>query len=994
VLTFVFELFLSSKKRGAAGTGVRRTRSAAAWLKAFAALAALALGATLAAAAQAPSIEGMTVTAVRVVDAGGNLLEQNPPNLPLQAGKPYRTDVERAALKQIFASGLYSDIRTVATTLPGGVRVDFVVGYNYFIGVGRVQGLREPPSEPQALAALGLQLGTTFTEDGLKAALQRLKQTLASDGLYQATLTEQLDRDPKTHMVNITVVVNPGPRARFGEVHFVNHSRFDDHELLERTKLGPGKKVTADRIRGGMNRLRQFLAKKNYLTARVDNERGPYDPQKNTLPLAIRVDAGPEVKVVVEGAKIGGKEIKKLIPIYQEGAVDPDLLEEGRRNIHDYFERKGYFNSQVSYEIRDEGEKRETIVYTVERGAKSRLVGVSFTGNHYFSNLLLESRLVIQPASFLSPGRFSPRLLESDVDSIRGIYLASGFREVSVKSQVVDNYLGNKNDLFVKFEIHEGAQTRVASLTIEGNHAITDQQLFGVIASTAGQPYSQSNIANDRDNILALYYNSGFPQATFEYQTKKEGPESVALTYKIDEGAQVSVNRVILLGYRHTRPGVIRRRVQITPGKPLREADIVATQDRLYNLGIFNRVDIATRNPGGTRQDKDVLVETREGDRYTIGYGGGIEMQRLGSTTNATKTSLEVSPLGIFSFTKLNVAGRAQSLSFKARVSTIQYRGLLSYQIPSLLTNPKFNLLVTGFASKSTDVNTFTGTRYEGSVQVVQDYSRGTTFLYRYTYRHVLVDANTLRINPEQIPLYSQPTRISGFSFSWIRDRRDNPADATRGNVNTADMAFYAKSLGSSASFTRLFFQNSTYTPIGRVFVFARSTRFGVEEGYGGSDAASIPLPERFFAGGGTNLRGFGLNQAGPRDPVTGFPVGGLAELIFNQELRFPLRLPYLGNAVGGALFYDAGNVYSQLDSINFNWKPPSPTDLNYFSNTIGFGLRYNTPVGPVRFDVGYLLNSAQFQSQCTAGTPGCPNGIQFSSLPRFQFFFNIGSAF
>jgi outer membrane protein insertion porin family len=181
---------------------------------------------------------------------------------------------------------------------------------------------------------------------------------------------------------------------------------------------------------------------------------------------------------------------------------------------------------------------------------------------------------------------------------------------------------------------------------------------------------------------------------------------------------------------------------------------------------------------------------------------------------------------------------------------------------------------------------------------------------------------------------------------------------------------------------------------VGRVLVFARSTRFGVEEPFGTTAADNIPLPERFFAGGGTSIRGFALNQAGPRDPVTGFPVGGLAELIFNQELRFPLRLPYLGTSVGGTFFYDAGNVFSRLNAITLSSSPSSPSELNFFSHTIGFGLRYNTPVGPVRLDLGYLLNPAKFQFSCQTGTAGCINGTKISELPRFEFFFNIGSVF
>jgi outer membrane protein insertion porin family len=945
-------------------------------------------------ARQAP-LEGQTVTAVRVVDSNGKVIEQNPTNLPLLAGKPYQVETERAAIERLFATGLYSNISTVATPEPDGVRIDFVVQPAYFIGNVTVEGLKPPPNEPEALASLGLGLGRTFDEQGLKAALGRLKQTLSDEGLYLARVSDQLSYVRQNQLVNITVVVTPGPRALLGKISLENQSKFSGEELLEHSKLDPGDPISSDRITNAVNRVQKFLTGKNFLTARVRAARGQYDAQRNMLPLTLEVDAGPEVRLTVEGAHVGGGELKKLIPVYQEGTVDPDLLEEGRRNLLDYFERKGYFNSHVEYQIRDEkAQDRETIVYDVQLGVKSRLVGVAFRGNNYFGSNLLAGRLNIQPASFLSPGKFSPNLLQSDVDSIRSIYQASGFQNVSVKDKVIDDYQGHPNHLFVQFDIQEGPQTRVASLEIEGNHAIPSEELLGVVASTAGQPYSQASVADDRDNILALYYNRGFPNATFQYTAKPAGDNRMALTYQITEGAQVLVHHVILLGYQHTRPGVIRRQVQISPGQPLRESDIVSTQDRLYQLGIFNNVNIDTEDPTGAIPDKDVLIDTTEGDRYTIGYGGGAEAQRAGSTTSATQTTLKISPLVIFNLSRLNLFGRAQTASIRVRASTLEYTGLLSYQVPNLLTNPKFSLVLTGIADKEQNVNTFTGTRYEGTLEVVQNYSRGTSFLYRYTYRHVLVNASTLKINPEQIPLFSQPTRVSGFGFSWVRDRRDNPANPTSGSFNTADFAFYSDQLGSSANFGRVFFQNSTYTPFARVLVFARSTRFGLEQPFSGTVDNNIPLPERFFAGGGNSLRGFGLNQAGPRDPVTGFPVGGLAELIFNQEVRFPMKLPFVGNAVGGALFYDAGNVFSQLSNITLATSPSSPTNLNYFSHTVGFALRYSTPVGPVSADFGFQLNPAQFQVSCTAGTPGCPNGTQLSQLPRFQFFFNIGSEF
>jgi len=318
-------------------------------------------------------------------------------------------------------------------------------------------------------------------------------------------------------------------------------------------------------------------------------------------------------------------------------------------------------------------------------------------------------------------------------------------------------------------------------------------------------------------------------------------------------------------------------------------------------------------------------------------------------------------------------------------------------------------------------------------VQLSDQVTPLTTVLYRYAFRQVRV--SNLKIFSQEIPLFNQPTLVSQFGVTWFRDSRNNPADASKGSFNSADFSDADTYFGSSASFLRFFFQNSTYYPIKRRFSFARSIRLGILVPYRDTVSLTfpapsvpplptvIPLPERFFAGGGTSLRGFALNQAGPRDTLTGFPIGGQALLVLNQEFRFPMRLPFIGTSLGGAIFYDGGNVYSRLTRISFRATVPAPTfglqnpalppgpanlsvcltncsnELNYFAHTVGLGVRYKTPVGPIRVDLGYQLNRPSFviPIPCPRNTPGClPNslGQQSTRLPGFQIFFNLGSSF
>jgi outer membrane protein insertion porin family len=966
--------------------------------------------------AQEANAEGQQVTEVRVVDETGTPVTQKVPPLPLEAGKPFDFPAERESLRDLYRLGDFSDIRVSTVPEDGGLRVDFIVRRNFFNNVIRIEGLKEPPSEPAALASMRLNLGEPFRDSSLREAVERLAGALHDDGLYEAKITWALIPHEDTRQMDVTITINPGVRALIGDIAIDNQTPYTDLELLHHSRISNKVEMTAGRLSRGSDKLRKFLVNQGYLGASAVITPQTYDPQSNRVPLKVSVATGPRVRVEISGARLSKGKQTKLIPIFAEGAVDEDLLQEGKRNIRDYLQSLGYFNADVQVSSAAGEKPAERVIhYDIERGDRFRLSGIAFDGNKYFSADLLSRRLLLQTASFASSGRFSQQLLRGDTDSIRAVYLSNGFRDAQVTSTVDDHHRGKKNDLFVSFHIVEGAQTRIAGLQMDGNHAISTGELLGVTGSTKGEPYSESGVASDRNNILALYYNEGFPEAGFrEDVLPGDNPTEVRLAYHVTEGKQIDVAKVLLTGYQFTRPGIIARQVAIAPGGPLREGDVAKTQRQLYNLGVFNRVQIAPQNPDGTDPDKVVVVEAQEGQRYTIGYGFGFEVQRIaGGSTNPNGTTIGASPRGIFEIARNNMFGRAQTLSFKARVSTLEYRVGLDYTADDFLTDRHLSLQLIGFADKTQDINTFTSTRFEGGLQLVEKLSPSSSLIYRYFYRRVKASNLVSTINEEQIPLLSQPTLVSGFGITYARDRRDDPGDATRGTFNTVDVSDAIESIGSSANFFRGYFQNSSFHSFGRAFVFARSVRFGVEVPYGntveGNNAtfdpaqctapppaftpSVIPLPERFFAGGGTSLRGFGLNQAGPRDPCTGFPIGGLALLVFNQELRFPMKLPIVGTRLGGTLFYDGGNVYSDINHISFAWKPPSITDLSYFSHTVGFGLRYPTPIGPVRVDFGYQLNPASYQATVipAGGTVGV---LQTLRLPHFGFSFNIGPIF
>jgi outer membrane protein assembly factor BamA len=249
--------------------------------------------------------------------------------------------------------------------------------------------------------------------------------------------------------------------------------------------------------------------------------------------------------------------------------------------------------------------------------------------------------------------------------------------------------------------------------------------------------------------------------------------------------------------------------------------------------------------------------------------------------------------------------------------------------------------------------------------------------------------------DPRLIPVYSVPVRTMILSATYIQDRRDDPLESTRGIYNSVDFGVAPPSFSAGTYYTRLVMRNATYHQVAKDLVIARTTSFGWLANL--SDKL-VPLPERFFGGGNTTNRGFPENQAGPRDPITGFPLGGNAFFFNGVELRFPL----MGRTLGGVQFHDMGNVYNSVGDISFRMnqrpaKDPASQDFNYMVHSAGIGFRYRTPIGPVRVDIGYSPNAPRFTGY--RGTlEDLLNGADRATVPQrvnpIQFFFSLGQTF
>jgi outer membrane protein insertion porin family len=878
--------------------------------------------------------------------------------LPIGAGDLLTPENVRASIQALYDTGHYSYVDVDATKNPDGTTVlTFRVKPVYFFSTF----LLEPENllEHSLSRYFRLPIGEKFTTSAVERVVEETKDLLMSEGYFQASVTASYQPDEQTHLMFVTLKATTGPKTKVGNVRIQGGEQtFTPKELADAFDIKAGHDFSATKLDKGVADLRKKFTELRFLNTRINVER-MYQPATNTVDINVTIQPGQFALVQTRGFDISRKKLTELVPIYEEAAVDPDLVEEGRVRITRYMQQEGYFDAVVSAETIEVDPSLGNAIqvnYTIIPGTKHEIGDVRITGNQYFTTDEIRRRIKTRKKALFSHGVFSADLLEEDRRTIEAMYQNAGFEGtvVTAKADDVDHVIT------VTINIDEGKQLPIDAIDIVGNTSFSTKELRDALRLNEGDIYTPGAVDEARAALTQFYYSRGYADARVERMVNRiEANNGMRVTFQITEGKPYLIGSILVAGNTLTKAKVIRRNSRLQEYTPFNPEAILEAQQRLYATGLFSRVEIVALDQGmpGVR---NVLIQVEDAKPILLTYGIGYEEFEHAR--------------GTFEISHNNLFGLNRAISFRTRASSRERLGQATYHEPRLLNHE-----LDGFASsfiEHTERPFYTASRIDFSLQVLKRFSLQDNFLI--TASHQTVNVSDIGANPHSLNDPSQLgpcqiCQIGRMGASLITDRRNDPVNPTSGSFNTTTFQVAAGIFGSELNFTSLFNQSSFYFPV-RKGVVASSFRFGWDHPFGKTaqfapgQAQQLPATERYWAGGSTTLRGLSLDSARPpSDPNL---EGGNVMTIGNVEYRMPLRLPLLPiNHLDGALFYDTGNVFPSLAAVQ----------VSQFTHTAGFGFRYQTPVGPARLDFGINLR---------------PATINGAPVPRVKVFFTLGNPF
>ncbi|MGC2613428.1 MAG: POTRA domain-containing protein [Terracidiphilus sp.] len=947
------------------------------------------------------SYEGQPVTTIDIAGRPDLKVAQFTSEFAQQPGQPFdkqKVDRTAAALK---AAGRFRNVRVHVEPEAKGLRVLFVIEPAVYYGIFQFPGA-ERFAYPRLVQVANYVSQSPYNATEVEHDRRSLMRFFQQTGYFQAQVSTELKIDVQHEIVNVIFHSDLGRRAKFGAIDIAGlppaQSTDLEHRLttlftrLRGAAIRNGKTYNRATLNRATNYIEDRLRKDGFLAAQVKLEGAEYHADTNRADIHFSVNPGAKTHVLIAGAHLWPWTKKALLPEYQGVGVDEETVQEGQRALISYYQKKGYFDVKVTSDMTGD-EKLRTVVYHVSKEKKHKVSDVRITGESQLKADDLMPHVVVQKKRLFSHGQFSDQLVRTSINNLKAVYQSQGFSSVEVTSSVV-NHGGN---IQVAFRIAEGPRDIVNALSIEGAHTFPQSQFApDGLKVAAGQPYSQANVQADRASIVANYLKAGYLSSSFREtatQVSKSDPHHINVVYHIYEGPRVFTGDILTLGRVRTQQRLINQDIAlIKPDQPLTETSLLTAGSNLYNhTGVFDWSEVDPKRQITTQTNEDVLVKVHEAKRNDFTYGFGFEViNRGGSVPSGTVAVPGLPPVGLPSdyttseatfwgprgslqYTRNNLRGKGESLSVTAFGGRLDQRAGIYYIDPNFRWSSWKS--TASFSAERNEENPIFSSQQEiGSLQIQRYIDSAKKNLFFVKYNFSKTDLTRILI-PDLVPPEDQHVRLSGFGANLTRDTRDNVLDEHKGVLGSLELDVYSTKLGSNVDFAKLTSQAAFYKEKFHHIVWANSIRIGLAQPFANS---FVPLSEAFFTGGADSLRGYPLDGAGPQRnvfvcstgqtipdcPQISVPSGGNELLVINAEARIPVPLK---KGLSIVPFYDGGNVFPRIGFHDFT---------SLYSNNVGIGLRYSTPVGPVRIDIGHNLNQP---------VPG---------VSATQYFISIGQAF
>jgi len=699
--------------------------------------------------------------------------------------------------------------------------------------------------------------------------------------------------------------------------------------ILTKIKTRPGDRMSQQTVDEDIKRL--------YSTGFFTDVSADIRPYQGGQMVRFHVQERPLVSgIVITGQRhFREAKLREEIKTKEQELLDRRELKQDVERIKQLYRTKGFYLVEVATDVKvDEATNKATIFFTLTEGRKLRVLRVVFQGNQHLSSRRLRKAMATKQAwAFITPGYYRPEVLKEDEERIKALYRAQGYSDAEATAE--SSFDERKRWMTIRVTVKEGPRYLLGGITFRGVQQVPIDQVQKELKLVAGEPFSQDRMYEDVGKIQAAYFSKGYMAASVEPATVLN-PETkkVDVTYTVTEGSIATVGRIIIKGNVKTRDGVIRRELRLNPGDRYDGEKLRRSKERLYNLGYFEEVTMETV-PSDQTSQRDLVVSVKEAKTGEFSFGGGF------SSVDSFIGFAEIAQRNFDIFNWPTFVGGGQEMKLQVTAGTRRRNFTLSFTEPWIFGRP----YLFGFDLFHTTRTTGEGYSFElrregGDLRLghtLGDYNR-----VDMTYRLENVKVSNVSNNASSALKNELGSNlISAVRFEYTHDTRDNIFNPKKGLILESGIELAGTVLGGNKDFWKwtggggVFFQ-----PLVEDQVLEFHLKTGLAEELAGSD--SVPIFERFFAGGSDTIRGYKERRVGPRDPFTRDPIGGNSMAIFNAEYTIPVV-----DFLKVATFYDTGNVWSRVSDFA----------QGGFKSGTGAGVRIKTPFGPVKLDYGWPVN-------------------------------------